>query len=797
MEQQTPLSPTTSQDDNLKEMLLRYLRYWPWFLLSAVIAIAVAFLYVRYSPKLYQTNTQIKILKENESGLDLTGLEGAGAVFDMNKVNLQNEIQILTSRRLLEDVVEETGMQTRYFIAGNVKTVERWKTEVPFSVRWKTADSILNTSGPVGFQLRFIDAETFRVRTLDTEPSLTAEGTINEAVALNGYAFQIVLKPGAQHSGKVLADTDYLIRFQPKNQVINSLVKNLQVNPIGDKSEVLTLGLQGENPVKNEAILNNLTYQFNQDGIKDKRLVSERTGEFIEERLRLLFRELDTVESGIVSYKEENKLVDIEANIAQLFTKEGAAEAKRFELETQKAVAQEFQSLLNEREDFSLLPANLGIESETINTLTASYNDLILQRNKLLVSSTKENPLVVNLDEKILETKSNILKSIQAYIRSLETSLATVQQRESTSTGKLIGLPKKEKEIRTIIRQRDIKEKLYLFLLQKREEAALQLATVTPIIKIVDFAYTKPNPVAPKTRIVFLGAFIVGLLIPFGILYLRFMLDTKINNKEHIKQLVQPIPVIGEIPEVEKKDAVLLRPDDRSITAEAFRILRTNLAYFKAAGKEQQKQAQVIYITSSTKGEGKTYTAINLASSLAAINKKVLLMGCDLRNPQLHNYIEKDKQAFGVSSYLYDTSITMDDLIIPQVLGISNLDVILSGAIPPNPAELLLNGRFETLIDQAKQHYDYILVDTAPTILVTDTLLISQLADVTLYLTRANYTEVKLTAHIKEMYEQQKLTNMALIVNSVDDKKGYGYNYGYGYGYSDAQPPAWWQFWKR
>ncbi len=798
MEQQMPQSPTTSQEEPIKEVLISYLRYWPWFVLSVIIALIIAFIYVRYSSNIYQTSTQIKVLKESEGGLDLTGLEGAGSVFDLNKVNLENEMQILTSRKLIEMVVDQTELQTRYFVQGNVKTVELWKTEVPFSVHWITPDSILNTKEAISYQLSFSDATTFTLRTTNLEDNLTAKGTFNEPLDLNGYSFAIEPNAqGVQTSDTAFIEKEYVIRFQPKQQTINSLVTNLQVQPIGDKSEILTVSLQGENPTKNEAILNSLTYQFNRDGIDDEQLVLKRTGEFIEERLRFLFQELDTVESGIVDYKEQNNLVDIEANVTQLFAKEGEAEAKRFELETQKAVAQEFQSLLSQRGDFSLLPANLGIESETINSLTTSYNELILQRNKLLVSSTPKNPLVVTLDEKISDIRSNILKSVKAYISSIETSLRSVQQRENTSSGKLSALPKKEKEIRTILRQRDIKEKLYLFLLQKREEAALQLATITPTIKIVDFAYTKPMPVAPKKQIIFLAALILGLLLPFGILYLTFLLNTKINNKEQLKGLVAPIPVIAELPQVEKKDAGLLKPTDRSVTAEAFRILRTNLSYFKSAIQPSEKKADVIYITSSTKGEGKTYTSINLANSLAATNKRVLLVGSDLRNPQLHNYIEKKKETFGLSSYLYDASITKEQLIIKEVLGFSNLDIILSGAIPPNPAELLLNGRFEALLDQLKQDYDYILVDTSPTVLVTDTLLISHLADVTLYLTRAHYTDVKLIEHIKEMHEQQKLTNMAIVVNGVEEKRGYGYNYGYGYGYHEEQQPKSWQFWKR
>ncbi|HET8810900.1 MAG TPA: polysaccharide biosynthesis tyrosine autokinase, partial [Flavobacteriaceae bacterium] len=346
-------------------------------------------------------------------------------------------------------------------------------------------------------------------------------------------------------------------------------------------------------------------------------------------------------------------------------------------------------------------------------------------------------------------------------------------------------------------RQQAIKEKLYLFLLQKREEAALQYAITSPTIKVVDYAYTQPEPVSPKSKIVLLAALILGLLVPFGILYLRFLLNTKVQNKEQVQKIVGDIPIVAEIPQLEKNSVDIIRPNDRTVLAEAFRILRTNINYFKPANKKEG-EGEVIYVTSTTKGEGKTFTAVNLAITLASTNKKVLLIGCDLRNPQLHYYIKKDKNSIGVSSYLFDEKISISELILKDPLKYGNLDIVLSGNIPPNPAELLLNGRYEDLLEEAKSSYDYVVVDTAPTILVTDTLLISSLADITVYLVRAGVTDQRLLEHVKELHKNKKLKNIGLVINGLDEKGHYGYNYGYGYGYDEDQLiKSKYKFWKR
>ncbi|HLU81521.1 MAG TPA: polysaccharide biosynthesis tyrosine autokinase, partial [Flavobacteriaceae bacterium] len=593
----------------------------------------------------------------------------------------------------------------------------------------------------------------------------------------------------------------YGFQFLSTQEMLRILSKKIIAQPVGEQSMILELSYQGENITKNEAILNNLVKQFNQDGIEDRRAVSKRTAEFIEKRLVSLAVELDTVETKKVEYKELSDLVTLESSATQLFMKEGGAESKRYELENQLEVAKIFKEQLVNGKEYSLLPANLGIENSSVNNLTQEYNTGVLELQRLLISATPQNPVVTHQKDMLDNIRGNIIESINTYINSLNISLQNIQLREAVTSSRLGNLPEQEKHIRNIERQQEIKERLYLFLLQKREEANLQYAITTPTIKVVDYAFTDPEAVSPKSKIILLAALILGLLIPFGILYLRFLLNTKIESKDQLKKIVGDIPVVAEIPQLEKNNAEIIRPNDRTVLAEAFRILRTNLSYMSPSRKDEN-QGQVIYVTSTTKGEGKTFTTVNLGITYSTTNKKVLVVGCDLRNPQLHNYIQRDKNTAGVSSYLYDENVDFDSLIIHDPLKYGNLDIILSGNIPPNPAELLMTKRFESFLNEAKSRYDYILVDTAPTILVTDTLLISSLADISVYLVRAGVTESKLLEHVKELHKHKKLRNIGIVINGLQEKGSYGYkygyNYGYGYGYSDESPKRrFFKFWKK
>ncbi len=789
-----------NQQEDLKRLLFKYLQYWRWFVIGVAAALVLAFLFNRYATNVYQTDAEIKILKEKENGIDLSGLDGAASLFSNRDVNLENEIEVLKSRRLLDSVVHSLKLNTTYLKEEEINTVEVWDAQIPFEVHWQKIDSERSPGEEIPvFKLHYLSATQFEISVTNYDTD-TKTLTYNQSVELADYKFKISSRSAYVEPLNELKDNTFFFSHRSTNNAIDALIAKITIAPVGKESDILSLSYQGSNKLKNQAILDTLISKFNTDGMRDKRIISKRTEDFIAERLVLLSKELDTVETGLVNYKEQHGLVTIESTSKQLFEKELSSEAERFQTSLQRELAKAFKEELLTGEKYSLLPANLGLESSSVNDLTKMYNETVLERNELLLSATPKNPAVQAVDSKLDQLKGNILQSVNGYISNLSLSLENFEKREALSSGNLHKIPQKEKAVRAIMRQQEIKEKLYLFLLQKREEAALQYATTSPSIKVVDYAYSNPIPVSPKKKLIYLAALILGALIPFGILYIKFLLDTKIGTREDIERVLPNTPVLAEVPELDKNANKLIKKNDLSVLAEAFRILRTNLGYFKAKS-DQAHQSQVIFVTSTIKGEGKTFTALNTAHALAATGKKVLMIGCDLRNPQTHNYYNKDKNSIGVSAYLNNSGVKFDDLLNRGDLYFKNLDLIIAGQIPPNPAELLINGRFEELIAEARERYDYVIVDTAPTILVTDTLLISQNADVTLYMTRSRHTDIRLLNHIKALKDSGKLKKVGIVLNGVSEKSGYGYgysyNYGYGYGYSEDAHKRSWKFWKK
>lgn len=791
----TPLQKDSSSEnltnEDIKKIVLQYLRFWPLFVIFIGISVSLAFVYLRYTPNIYETGAKIKILKDT-GGLDLSSLQGGSPLIDLSRVNLENEKEILTSRRISEKVVDSLELESSYYKQGNFKSSEIWDNQRPFKVTFIENDTLEKQFTPE-YNIEFTALDSFKISHPEIELSKVLK--IGEAFSFEGYLFQVDLNPNYEGDYTQIIGETYSFRFISTNQAISSLTGQVSAEPLGESSEILDIKMNGQNRSKNEDIINTLINQFNNDGIEDNRLLAKRTEEFVIERLGFLEEELDTVESGLVSFKSKNELVEVGENASSLLSKSSQAENRIFDISNQIALTKGFKEEILNGDEYDLLPARIGITNDNINTFTDTYNDKILERERLLVSSTLENPQVKQINKIISQLRNNILNTINSYLKSLEISLSELKRREREFDRNIGQLPGQQKKIRGIERQQAIKERLYLFLLQKREEAALSYAITAPTIKVVDYAYSKPYPIGPNSRNIFLFSIAAGFGIPFIFLYIFFLFDTKIKSKEQIKSALSNIPVIGEVPlSKDKKESIIL-PTDRSSLAESFRIIRTNLNYMSVKTKKSSKsKSEVVFVTSTTKAEGKTFVATNLASSLVAAKKKVLLIGSDLRNPQIHRYFGVKKEHIGVSNFLYDDSLSFDDLIIDNT--IDGLDVILSGDVPPNPSEMLMGIRFEELIKQARERYDYVIVDTAPTVLVTDTILISGFADITLYITRAGFTDTRLLPHIKELQEQKRLNNMCIVINGLDHKGINAYNYGYGYGYGKNQTKKpFWNFW--
>ncbi|NKI25231.1 polysaccharide biosynthesis tyrosine autokinase [Arenibacter sp. 6A1] len=767
---------------NLKEILLKYLAYWPWFLAATLLSLWLGVVYLKYAPVTYNSVAKIKIIDESkEMNIAADALSLLGG---KSQVNLNNEVEVIKSYRLLNQVMSELQLDVAYYEKGTIKTTEIWNPPFTLTKSIVTADiteplTYMITIGTANFKVTEEEGESF---TLPFKPGESPTVGLPFSLQLND---QSALTENQNKTYKVV--------LLPQKEAVMKLVKDLQVQSTNKDSDILSLSLIGESVAKSEAIINTTIEKFNRDGILDRQMVAQRTLDFIDDRFMFLSQELDSIEGNKKDFKQKNNLSFIEADAEVNIKKKSISEEQVFKLETQIALSKLLKETMGSQTDYQLLPADIGLDNNSINSLVQDYNQVVLEREKLKASAGANNPTVMVLTGQLDRTKENISQTIKGYQQQLGVSLKQLQQQQNLAGSQFSKLPEKEQLLRAIERQQSIKENLFLILLQKREEAAISLAVTTPSLKVVDYALTSNIPVAPKKLVILAGSLLLGLLIPFGVIYIIFLLDTKIHDRVAIERANPEIPILAEIPFIEE-DKSFMDADDRSILAESFRILSTNVNYMLP--KKEKGEGQVIYVSSTIKGEGKTLVALNLSLAYSSIKKKVLLVGGDLRNPQLHNYFDIDKNVQGLADYLHNPELNWKDSIHEGYNKIPYHKVCFSGSIPPNAPQLLSGEGFEKFINAAKKEFDYVIVDTAPTILVTDTLLISQYADATLFVTRAGYTDKRLLEFSKDLNKNKKLPNMAYVLNDVRLGKGkgygYGYNYGYGYGYSEEQQVAPW-----
>ncbi|PIE99946.1 MAG: tyrosine protein kinase [Maribacter sp.] len=760
----------------LKEILPKYLRYWPWFLATIGVFLFLGYAYLRYAPVIYSSVAKIKIIddsKELEIASDAFPFLGGGT-----KINLDNEIEVLKSYRLLERVVDDLELDVRYYEVGNIKTTQIY--ESPIRIYKLFPDDSLKTN--LSFEVDFnVDPPVIS----DGQGSSLELDLVDNKFLSADFPFRVSIDSSVDI--RQYRSREFKVEVIKKKEAVHDLIKQLEVGATNKSSEVLALKLKGERPKLSEAILNVLINEFNQDGILDRQLVSKRTLDFIDDRFVYLSEELDSIEVGKQNFKQNSNLSYIEDDASFTLQRKSKTSDETFKLENQISLSRLLKETVEKEAAYKLLPADIGLENSSINALVAGYNEMVLERDKLGVDVGGNHPTLRMLNNQLEQGKRNILNTVNVYQKQLRLSLGQLNKERDLTSAVFSRLPEKEKILRSIERQQNIKENLFLLLLQKREEAAINYAVTAPSIKVVDYAMTSNKPVSPRSLVVYLLALLLGFLLPLIVLLTYFYFDTKIHDRVDVENTNPEIPVLVEIPFLE--DTSLMEVNDRSILAESFRILSTNVNYLLS--QNSKENGQVIYVTSTIKGEGKTLVALNLASAYAGLQKKVLLVGADLRNPQLHSYIGVDKNALGLSNYLIDRSIPWEGFI-KEYNGNPFLKVCLSGAVPPNAPQLLSSDGFDKFIRWAKSEFDYIVVDTAPTLLVTDTLMISKHADVSLFIMRADFTDKRLLEFSKELYKTKKLKNMAYVLNSVDQGKFKGYNYGYGYGYSEQQETQQW-----
>lgn len=773
----------SNNEINIREIVQPYLKNWLWFIVVPIISALIIYFYLKTITPQYsvQTTVLIKDVKNmpsanGEFGMfqDLSGFGGMGT----NSVD--NEIEIFKSKKLIHDVVKMLNIQTSIYSKDNLTEKELYKNSSPFYI--KVINEKLGANLPKKPINVNIKGENIILTSEEFPQNIST--FYNKTISLP-YANIIIQKNN--NFNKTNSDNvkDIYFTYSTIDGKVNDLQKNLNVSLVNKDATVIGLSLNYGNTDKAKDILNNLVKVYNSDAITDKNSESEITRDFIDERINIIANDLGEVESRKERFKSSNQITDLmtEAKIGL----EGSAEAhaKQIEVDSQLDITNALISFMSKQGNGQVLPANVGITNSEATSNISAYNQLVIERNRKLENATPQNPVVADLTNQISSMRSAVMESLNKSRSGLQFAKNQYVAEQNKVSSKISKIPMQEKLFRDIERQQQIKESLYLILLQKREETAISLAVTGDKARIIDYAYASPQPVAPK-KIMFLGgALLMGLLIPFCVIYLKELFNNKIKTKHDLESLTGGKPVIGEIPRVLKGKPELVEINDISPMAEAFRILITNMNFMLP-----KKQAKTVFVTSTVKGEGKTFVSVNLALTMATPSKKVIIIGSDIRNPQLQRYNPARKGLAGLTEFLYNDLTELKNIIHVSTFN-PHLDVIYSGSIPPNPTELLTNGRYEILLEQLKSQYDYIILDTAPLMLVTDTFLFADMADAVLYVTRSQYTEKTLIEFANKNIDGGKIKNVGFVLNDVE-KEYFGYGNKYGYGYN-AEEKKWWQ----
>jgi len=773
MNNNTDISTIENEGFNLKNEISYYLFFWPWFLLTILMAMASSYIYLRYTPNIYSSSAQVQITKSDASSsfltTEVTSLFGT-------RINVENDISVITSQHILKKVVQRLNLQTSVTETGRVKSSLLFSDELPFKIKFKNLDKFQQWEMSLNNEKAIISngVSSFKVNKNDS--------LINDYFTLNIGDLSL------------LDEKFYIIRNSSLNNATSLLKFRIQASAKNKNGEIIDLKISGTNKKRNDAILNTLIEVIIEDRIIDQRQLSKSSIEFIDKRLKILKNKIDSISKKTIKYQLENNIYDSEvqtSNVLSNIIKENEA---AFSLKIQIEIANSLKKQLINQDNFEILPANIGIEDKSINQLLDSYNKLVMDRTNLLVSSTENSPVVLQISKQLKKLRNANLDGINRYIENLKVSLSNYQKINNESLGFVSGLPKKGYTLRTLAREFKFAEDLLVFLSQRKEEASISYVSVLPNLKVLSYGISNNNPIAPQRNTIYLGGFFIGLVIPFSILYLLKILDTKINTREDLENGLPGLTILGEVPFDENYSS---ENDDRGIIAESTRVIRSSMSFLL-----NQNKPQVIIATSTTKGEGKSFISYNIAQSYNALGKKVILIGADLRNPQVHTLLGIERGNLGLSTFLNDVNYNDLDKLIVKGKSIDEIDYLLSGAIPPNPSELLMRPRMKELLEILKSSYDLIIIDSAPLLLVSDTTPILPLCDLVVYVSRAQYSDKNIFPFIKEIHGRENMPPFGMVLNGLiasASSSGYGYgyrysykyrysytykyNYGYGYGY--------------
>ena len=764
---------------NLRDLFMIFISKWYWFALSVIVCLTVAVLYLMSTPKIYERTASI-LVKDYRTNPSESAMFQELAIFD-GKNNVNNEVIILKSHKLMSEAVRRLELDVSYTIKERLRAKELYTTSpVVFSFVnvEETQDVSLKSRLLPNNEIALWD---FKIQSIEHKEMIVAN--LNDTI--NTPAGIIVVTPTLWYNETWIDKVITVNKSNIKN-TINNYRNAMLVNVTSSNTAVINLSIKNESVQCAEDVLNTVITIYNEDAINDKNVMAINTENFINERLIIIEEELGNVDDKIKDYKIAHQLTDLGSD-TQLALQESSESDKRIVLlQNQHSMATYIRKYLSDpSKSTELIPSSTGVDDLSIEGQILNYNQTLLKRNRLIEKSSEKNPVVQELNNNLNAMRQNIMRAVDNLIVNLDIQLVSAKSRTNRTRARISAVPQQQVEVTSISRQQQIKEQLYLYLLNKREENALNKAITESTARIIDLATGSSAPVAPQSMIIMMAAFLVGLSLPAVSIYILMISNITVLNRKDLTSALS-VPFLGEIPFKKMKgkgkanNGVFIRENGRDPVSEAFRIIRTNMDFMRV----KQDNIKVITVTSTNIGSGKTFISLNLAVSIAMTGKKVLLIDMDIRKGTLGKYVDlqnKAKNKNGLTNYLSKTTTKIESLII-QDENYPNVDFLRSGPEPPNPAELLLSPQLDELIDGLRKMYDYIVIDNVPAGLVADAIISNRVTDLTLYVVRAGKMDRRMLPEIEQLYRDEKMKNMALILNGTGVGLGYGYGYGYGYG---------------
>ncbi|HEX8428093.1 GumC family protein [Hymenobacter sp.] len=774
-----PLSSERSEALDLKSAFSKYLRYWYLFLLGAVIAIGIAYAHLRYYaiPQYYTTSLILIKDERSESGTSSAMALNDPDLFKSSK-NVDDEIEVLKSKTLMQRVIRELDLSISYVVEGRIRDVEIYGKGLPI----KVIPSKMNPKYPnPAFSILLTGNNSYKLIDSDGKVNVYQLG---QEISKPYGSFTVVPGP-AFYANTKGASKKINIQFQNIKDVADMFFSRVDIKPSAKNASVITMGIVDPIPERGENIINKVIEVYEKESIEDKNAKAANTVAFLDERLKYITAELSGAEKNVQQYKSLNEVTDVSTQASNYLSQASDYNRQLSEWATQIQVLESIERYMSAgASQYKTVPSTLGIQDPTLQGLISNFNELQLQRETQLRTSTAENPVVVGINEQLANLRLNILENLRNIKKGLVITSNNLRQNSGNFQSKIKRVPLMERELLEINRQQAVKQNLYLFLLQKREEVALALAATVSNTRVIDQAVSLPYPVSPNPQNIYLIALLAGLGIPFAGIFIRNLLNDKVQSRSDVEKATAT-PILGEICHNSRssRNAVVVNKDSRSPIVEMFRLVRANL-HFAAIGKENK----VMLITSSMGGEGKTFFSINLGASLALTGKKVVLLELDLRKPTLSTRLGLNDNV-GITNYLTSDSITINEIIRTSEKA-PDLFVISSGPLPPNPAELMMSAKLAHLINELKDIFDHIIIDTAPIGQVSDAFSLSPLVDSTIYLLRYGFTYKKQIEIIDSIYQNKRLNHPMIVLNDAKKENGGNYGYGYGYGYGDDAPAS-------